>query len=344
PSEILITTSTVTATCGMPNGEAHASISGGTPGYSYFWNPGMVNDTSMLGLNSGSYTFYVTDNNGCNDSAIVNVSSAIGPTALIDTITNVSCFGGNNGSITGIANGGTPPLTIDWISTGTTDLIDSNLTAGIYVFSVTDDNGCQDFATAEIQEPDSLIAALLGADVNCNGGSDGSIEAFVSGGTTPYSYLWSGNLDTGNISDSLLAGIYNVVISDINNCQLTSSITIGEPTPLFLSLIGTNVNCYEGNDGSAIANVTGGTPNYNYSWTPALGSSDALTGIQAGTYNLTVEDGNNCFISDSIIITQPASGLSLDIAQTNVSCNGGNDGELIVTPNGGTAPFSFAWS
>ncbi|TXB63229.1 adhesin, partial [Vicingus serpentipes] len=125
--------------------------------------------------------------------------------------------------------------------------------------------------------------------------------------------------------------------------SLTDSVTISEPDALSSIINSTNILCFGDNTGSSSVSVSGGTLNYNYLWSngQAAGNINALT---AGTYYVTITDSKGCIINDTTIITQPASGLSLDLTQTNVSCNGGNDGELIVTPNGGTAPFSFAWS
>ncbi|TXB63233.1 hypothetical protein FRY74_12805, partial [Vicingus serpentipes] len=125
--------------------------------------------------------------------------------------------------------------------------------------------------------------------------------------------------------------------------SLTDSVTISEPDVLALSSTTSDVLCYGGNTGEATIQPTGGTPAYSYNWSPSGGSDSTATGLAIGTYSVIVNDIKGCTDSILIMINQPDS-LSSSLNQTNVSCNGGNDGELIVTPNGGTAPFSFAWS
>ncbi|MGE3653699.1 MAG: PKD domain-containing protein [Flavobacteriales bacterium] len=343
PTRIISSSSTVTSTCGVANGEIHATVSGGTPGYTYFWLPGGFTTLDVTGITSGSYTFYVTDAVGCVDSSIVNVGSTIKPTLTIDSIFHVSCFGGNNGFAYGSATGGTAPLSYLWLTSMVADSMDTNLSAGQYVLQVTDSIGCQDFATVEITEPDTLQGTLIPTDVLCNGGNDGSIEAFVSGGTTPYSYSWSGNSDLASISDSLIAGTYTLTVTDSNGCSFVDSALVSEPGLLSLNMSGTNINCFGGNDGTAQVVATGGTPNYVYVWSNGQGGT-SLNGLIFGTYSVLVTDDNGCFTSDSITLTQPAAGLSLATTSTNVSCNGGNDGEFVVIPNGGTTPYSYLWS
>ncbi|PCI95118.1 MAG: hypothetical protein COB15_12405, partial [Flavobacteriales bacterium] len=343
PTRIISSSSTVTSTCGVANGEIHATVSGGTPGYTYYWLPGGQTSLDVLGIASGSYTFIVTDAVGCTDSSIVNVGSTISPTISVDSIYHTTCYGDSNGVIVASATGGTAPLDYLWIATSVTDSVDSNLIAGTYVLQVTDFVGCQDFVTVEIEEPDSLQSALITTNVLCNAGNDGSIEAFVSGGTTPYFYSWSGNGDTGSISDSLIAGAYTLTLTDSNGCQLVDVATIIEPTPINLNVIGANISCFGGNDGIAQAIVGGGTPNYIYNWSNGQGA-DSLTGLVAGTYIVTITDDNNCSAIDSITLTQPAAGLSLSLTQSEVSCTGGSDGEVVVIPLGGTLPYTYLWS
>ncbi|MBI2279073.1 MAG: PKD domain-containing protein, partial [Bacteroidetes bacterium] len=343
PTRIISSSTTVTSTCGVANGEIHATVAGGTPAYTYYWLPGGETTLDVTGIPSGSYTFLVTDAVGCIDSSIVNVGSTIRPTLVVDSVINVSCFGGNNGVIMASASGGTAPLSYLWLNTMVTDSIDSNLTAGNHVLQVTDSVGCQDFITVEVTEPDTLQGALIVTDVTCNAGNDGSIEAFINGGTLPYSYSWSGNGDTGSISDTLITGTYTLTLVDSNGCQFIDSATVLQPTPLSLNVVGANISCFGGNNGVVQAIAGGGTPNYVYNWSNGQGS-DSLSGLIANTYVVTVIDDNGCSITDSLTLTQPAAGLSLTLTHTNVSCFGGNDGEFVVVPNGGTTPYTYLWS
>ena len=343
PTKIINSATTVTSTCGVANGEIHATVGGGTPGYTFFWMPGGQTTLDVLAIPSGSYTFIVTDAVNCVDSSIVNVSSTISPTISIDSIQHVNCFGNADGLLSATATGGTLPLSYLWLTTSITDTVDSNLAAGNYVLQVTDNIGCQDFVTVAVLEPDSLQGVLITSDVLCNTGADGEIEAFINGGTTPYSYSWSGNGDTGSVSDSLTAGPYTLTLTDSNGCQLIDVATILEPTPLNLNVIGSNISCFGGNDGIAQAVVSGGTPNYIYNWASGQGA-DSLTGLIAGTYIVTVTDDNSCSVLDSITLIEPAAGVSLSLTQSNVSCNGGSDGEFVVSVLGGVLPYTYVWS
>ncbi|MFB0923683.1 MAG: SprB repeat-containing protein, partial [Vicingaceae bacterium] len=279
PTRVISSSSSVSSTCGVANGEIHATVGGGTPAYNFFWAPGGQTTLDVIGVPSGSYTFHVSDAVGCKDSSIINVSSTISPTIIVDSIQHASCYGDANGSIFTSAIGGTAPLSYSW-SSGGTNASESNLIAGNYVLQVTDSVGCQDFVTVEILEPDSLQGVLITTDVLCNSGNDGDIEAFISGGTTPYIYSWSGNGDTGSLSDSLIAGIYTLTMIDTNGCQFVDSATILEPTPLNLNVIGSNISCFGGSDGIAQAVVSGGTPNYSYSWDNGQGG-DSLSSLLA---------------------------------------------------------------
>jgi gliding motility-associated-like protein len=343
PTRVISGSSAVSSTCGIANGQIHATVGGGTPAYTFSWSPGGQTTLSVFGVSSGSYTFIVVDAVGCKDSSIVNVSSTVSPTIIVDSVQHVSCYGNADGFISATATGGTLPLSYLWLTTSVTDTVDSSLTAGNYVLQVTDAVGCQDFVTVLITEPDSLQGVLLTTDVLCNGGSDGSIQAFISGGTSPYTYSWSGNGDTGNISDSLAAGPYTLTLTDSNGCQLIDLATILEPTPLNLSVIGSSISCFGGNNGTAQALVSGGTTPYVYSWSNSQGV-DSLSGLVAGTYIVTVTDSNGCSTIDSITLTEPATGLLTTLTQNNVSCNGGNDGEFVVSVLGGTLPYSYLWS
>lgn len=344
PAAMVISAFGVDATCGLATGEVHATVSGGTPGYTFLWNPGANPTLDVIGIVAGAYTFSVVDALGCTDSTIVIVSNITGPTASIDAITNASCFGGNDGSITVSTSGGVAPLTYLWSPSGGTGLTENNLSTGAYIFGITDANGCQDFIVGTITEPDSMITAMISSGVICNGDNTGVAEVFVSGGTLNYNYSWDNTTDVTSVVNGLLAGMQTVTVIDANGCSIVDSILVTQPSPLGLSISGTNISCFQGTDGTATGTVSGGVPGYTYNWSSTGGSLNQATGLQAGVYTLTATDANNCTVLNTITLTEPLTSVTSTMTSINVSCFGGNNGEAIVTPSGGTSPYSYFWT
>ncbi len=182
-------------------------------------------------------------------------------------------------------------------------------------------------------------------NIACNGGATGIATVTPSGGTPPYTYLWSNNATTSTIS-GLTAGNYSVTITDAASCEKTQSFTITQPPALsaFQRFI-TNVTCNGGTNGSAAVSVTGGTGAYTYLWnTTPVQTTATATGLPAGTYTVTVKDGNNCTTTQSFTITQPSAFTASIGAQTNVSCNGGTNGSATVNVTGGTGTYTYLWA
>lgn len=330
---------------GGSDGEITASGNGGTPGYTFAWSTSATTAT-ITNLSAGTYTVTVTDNNGCTstDIRILNEPSAV--SVSIASQTNVSCIGGNDGSITAnAATGGTPGYTYAW-SNGGTGLSITGLSAGTYTVTATDLNGCTDTAQATITEPATGVSVSISSvtDVDCNGNSTGSITAnAATGGASPYSYLWS-NGGTNLTNSNLAAGTYTITVTDNNGCTDTAQAVVDEPAVLALDTTSTTApSCNTANDGSITVAATGGTPVYAYSWSSG-GSSATESGLADGTYTVTVTDDNGCTTTLAVTLTAPPA-LVINVAVDNdVSCFGGNDGSLTATPAGGSGPFIYSWS
>ena len=336
---ILALTQTNVSCNGGSNGEAIVTPSGGTPNYSFLWSNADA-DSIAGNLAANTFTIAVTDANGCLENGAVIITQ---PTLLTGTLskTNVSCSGGNNGTATIATSGGTTPYSYLW-SNGDTNPTTNNLIAGTYSVTVTDSLGCNFTDSITITQPLPLNFTFTKTNVSCFSGNDGVASIVVTGGTLPYTYSWN-NGDTDSLNTDLIAGTYILTITDALGCSLIDSVTITEPTVLSSTMVTTNVGCFGGNTGSATVTVIGGTLNYSYLWSNGQ-AADNINALLAGTYIVTVTDDNSCSITDSITLTQPASGLSLTLTNTNVSCNGGNDGEFVVIPNGGTTPYTYLWS
>ena len=335
---------------GGGNGTATVSPTGGTGPYSYSWAPSGGTAATATGLAAGTYTVTVTDAKGCQTTR----SFAIGqPAAALSAATgggktDVSCFGGTNGTATVSPTGGTPGYTYSWSPSGGTAATATGLAAGTYTVTVTDANACQTTRSFTIGQPAAALNAAVGGgktNVSCNGGNNGTATVAPTGGTGPYTYSWSPSGGTAATATGLGVGVYTVTVTDANGCQATRSFTITQPSALGATRSWTNIACFGGSTGVASVNVTGGTAPYTYSWSPSGGTAATATGLTAGTYTVTVTDANGCQLTRSYTIVEPASALSAGItSQTNNTTYGGTTGSATVTATGGTPGYTYSWS
>lgn len=265
--------------------------------------------------------------------------------AMAGAVTNVSCFGGINGSATMSHTGGGTNLTYSWTTTPVqTTATATNLAAGTYTCYLSD-GICTQSATFTITQPNAITPNATSSNVSCFGGNNGTATANVTGGTGAYGYQWSPSGGTNATATGLTSGTYTCLITDANNCTSSVSANITEPSQLNATLGNhTNVSCFGGNNGTAMANVTGGTGAYTYQWSPSGGTSATATGLAAGNYTCMVMDANNCMTNVNVTITEPAAALTASItAQTNVACGSAN-GSATITAVGGTGAYTYQWS
>jgi hypothetical protein len=330
-------------TCnGGNNGSATVSANGGTPGYTYLWTGGQTSATAT-GLTNGTYTVTVTDINSCTTTATVNISQPTALTAAITANNPVSCNGGNNGSLTVTAGGGSPSYSYLWTG-GQTSATATGLTAGNYTVTITDNNGCTITTNGTVTQPAAVTATITASsNVLCNGGNTGSATVTGGGGTPGYTYLWTGG-QTSATAGGLSTGTYSVTVTDNVGCTAVTSATINQPAALSASITASAPPlCNGGSNGSATVTAAGGTPGYNYNWTGGQTTSTA-SGLSAGTYTVTVTDLNGCTATTAVTISEPIILTAVIAAQTNVSCNGGNNGSATVSGSGGTLPYSYSWT
>ena len=347
PGGILITTSTDSSTCGTSNGSATVTLTGGTPPYYYIWSDPSAQVTSTaVGLASGLYHVTITDALGCSQTATVALNDILGPAVIMAAIQNVSCFGGHDGTATVSVSGGSPPYTYQWSPYGGNTSTGTGLGAGTFVVLVSDILGCQGVAVTnpEITQPLAISISSTQINITCTGANNGSVNLSVNGGTAPYTYLWSNGSTIPN-PIALSPGVYQVIVTDSHNCQDSSVVTFVEPTPLVVSInTFQDVSCFGGYDGSATATVSGGTPPYNFSWSPGGATSQTAFGLSAGNHTVFITDSKGCYGSATIFLSQPSSNLTLSSGFTNPQCYNGNDGSAWVIANGGTPPYNYNWS
>jgi gliding motility-associated-like protein len=345
PSAIVLTSSVTPANCNLANGSATVTISGGSAPYSQIWSVTGSTTTVQTGVAAGTYTINVQDANTCTVALSATIPNLAGPTISITSQTNVSCFSGNNGVATASASSGSGPYIYSW-SNGPTSPTATNLTAGLYTVSATDQAGCVASTSVNITQPAALTVTIVPTNPKCFGSSDGSGLAAAAGGTAPYGYVWTSTGGTNPSSNPLPAGNYGLTVTDANGCIVTSSMSLTNPLAMAASITATNVTCFGQTNGIAVASSTNGNGVVSYFWTgtPSPVSSQTLSGVGAGSYTLLATDQNSCTASAQITITQPTQ-VTANITSTgSVTCNGGNNGFAVVTPVGGTGAFSYVWS
>ena len=306
--EMTLTMGSVDATCNTSDGTAYVSVTGGGTPYVFLWDDPLsqAND-SALAVPAGAYTVIVTDTNGCSKSDIVSVNDAGAATVSIVTSTDASCFGGSDGSAEIGATGGTPPYTYSWDDPGTqTDSVAVGLMAGTYSGTVADANNCQAVATVVITEPSAISTFMSNTDATC-GLPNGDATVLASGGSGPFTYLWTDTASqTTATAIALGPGTYLVTVTDSLNCSVVDSVNVNSLSAPTATIIGSNVTYYGGNDGFAMVAASGGTPPYTYLWDdPASQTSLFANTLTAGTYTVTVTDADTCIAVVTIIITEP---------------------------------------
>lgn len=329
---------TTNVTCfGLTNGTAQAQAHGGTGTLSYSWSNGVLGQ-SVNNLGAGNPTLHVTDANNCQVSQNLIITSP--PLITIDSlrVDNVKCAGGNTGAVYVHATGGTGNLTYSW-SNGHIGQTLTQVYAGNYLLYISDVNNCQIIENITISQPLPLQVATQTLANACNGLATGSIMAIVSGGTSPYSYLWS-NGQTTQIATNLALGTHTVTITDANGCKNTASTTI---LPFTIVLSPTNISCFGQNDGQISVFASGGVGNYTYSWNNNVITS-LNNNLSPGNYTVWVTDTTSCLLSSSAIITQP-NPLTMEVDSIKiVDCFGANTGKATLAIAGGTKPYLYSWS
>jgi hypothetical protein len=234
PTAVTVSGSSTNILCfGQSTGAVSVSVSGGTPGYTYNWNNGNNTD-AQNNVAAGNYTVSVTDANNCLSTLQLSVTQPAAGISFNPVSTNILCFGAGNGTVALNATGGSGILTYNW-SNGSTDPSLGLLQAGTYSCTVTDANGC--VATSSsfvITEPTALNTTSTVTDATTFGGTDGSVNITVSGGTGSYSYNWSNGANTEDLNN-LPAGEYTVTITDGNNCTFIQTETVDQPSSIFIS-------------------------------------------------------------------------------------------------------------
>ncbi len=318
----------------------------------YSWT---VTWTSPTGPPNTMITCYgagnVADNSGGDNGDLIITTTSTGmlnsggdPLEVdIVTFTDVLCNGGNTGSATAGATGGTIPYSYAWSNGGNTETI-NNLAVGTYTVTVTDNDGTTVTASVVISQPSAIVLQTPTINnVSCFGGSNGSIQASATGGVPPYFYSWS-NGSSGSFINGLVAGSYTLTVTDDNNCTKVATYQVTQPTAIVITLVNlSDESCFGEDDGAITISISGGVTPYFAEWSNGF-IGTTITGLTPDVYSVTVTDNNDCTKTASYTIN-PGGVVNVTLQQIqHVTCNGGNNGAISVSASGGEAPYTYLWS
>lgn len=352
------------------NGSIEVAISGGTPTYTYAWRIKGIsaiigNSTILDELAIGTYELTVTDSYNCGKIKEYTLTQPDKLEIANATQTQfIKCSGDKTASITAVVMGGVLPYTYKWYNVLTPSVVESttatapNLGAGSYKLEISDINNNTTFVLTDISQPEPLSVTYTQTSVSCHNGTDGTIDLSITGGTGVYSIVWSFNntINKDKIAIKDLGfGEYTAIITDVNQCSTSRTITITEPQNAldFASENKVNVSGFGLNNGEITVAVNGGTPNYNYKWyvngQEIVGQNNAiLDKLYAGSYTLIVTDSKGCTIDKTFIISEPLE-LKVTVSITkDIDCFGGL-GTIKATAKVGTGVpnaqgfFTYQW-
>jgi SdrD B-like domain/SprB repeat len=324
------------ATCST-GGSATASVqSAGT--HTYMWDNGQTSATAT-NLSSGPHTVTVTNAAGCTTTATITISQPASTLAATATATaQPNC--NTTGSASVAASGGKTPYSYLW-SGGQTTAAVTGLAAGTFTITVTDGDGCTKVSQVTLTQPTSTLAATAAATTSPKCNTLGSATVSVTGGKSPYTYLWTGGQTTA-VAAGLAAGTFTVTVTDGDGCSKTTSVTLTAQANTLTATSGTTTNPTCVTQGSASVTAANGKTPYSYLWSGGQ-TTASINNLIAGTYTVTVTDGDGCSKTTSVTLTGPSSQPAVAISSSsNASCTAG--GNAVAAATSGLAPYTYAWS
>ena len=338
PTAISLSYAVTPASCSSPSdGGISLQVQGGNAPYSFSWSDG-VTTQNRENLSPGTYQVIVTDQAGCSATAGIAVSTG-SSISIAGITTNASCGVGNDGAIDLTVQGGTAPYTFSWTNGKTTEDVD-NLSAGIYSVQVTDATGCTALKSFSVKTNASLSVSANVTRTSCTDDASGAIDLTINGGTAPFTFSWSNGETTEDIS-GLTAGFYSVEILDANGCGTSYSTYIRKEI-LYFTYEAMSPSCPGETDGEIHIIPPDDRDIYTYTWGTGA-TTQTLTGLSSGYYNVTVTDTSGCSSSRYIALEDPAP-ITIDHAIVNQDCGGNLTADLDILVSGGSAPYTFAWS
>lgn len=298
-------------------------------------------------LSPGSHRVYYEFNNFCpvKDSLDIII---IAPIVISDSVVNASCKDVCDGEIHVTTTGGwtSAPFTYSWSEDLTGTQNRSYFTGacdGPHRLDIVDFYGCRASTNFVITEPDSLLFQLTTDSSSC-AQSNGSAEIInVTGGTTPYTYMWDNGTTTA-LNANIPAGNHIANVIDFNSCTTIDTATVGDRTGPTFTVSLDSVKCFGGNDGIAnMSTINNGTGPYSIQWSTGLNTdSPTHNGLSAGTYQVTATDITGCFLTVSFEILQPTR-VDLALPNDTTLCHA-QDVTVLAQASGGIPPYGYYWN
>ena len=331
PCEYTVTETISDASCnGVENGMIELEVLNAEEPVTFLWNTG--GETAMIdNLAAGTYEVTVTDGDECSTvhEFIVGTEYEL---AVDFTSEAPSCLGDEDGSITAIATQGTEDYIYNWEDGPQDNDTYSNIVAGDYTVTVTDNDGCTATETGTVEDGTEVSVNFTSTTPSCLGGDDGSITAEGMDGEGPYTYDWETGPETETYND-VSAGDYTVTVTDNNGCSTVATGTVADGEEITVAFTSTSPSCIDDNDGSITAEGQNGEAPYTYDWVNGP-ETQTYSDVSAGDYTVTVTDANGCEGSGTGTVTDP----DADIADFTIDQDGPT-----VSFNNNSTPGGYAW-
>ena len=338
-STVTVATNVTNSQCGLSNGAINITPGGGTAPYTYIWSNSQTTE-DLTNIPAGNYTVTVTSANGCTAVQAITVGDnviALNVTGVV--VANTTCNGGNGSIDVSVNPAGS--YTYNWSNSATTQDL-TGLEPGTYTVTVTSGTTCSGTASFTVNDnpnPPTVTSTVVGTSCDF---SNGSINVSVSGGVSPYTFIWSGSQTTEDLTN-IPAGSYSVTVTGANGCTSVANVTVPNNNPP-ININGNvvaNSNCNSNNNGSITITVTPpGT--YTYTWSNSA-TTQNLTNLPPGTYTVTVSAGGTCTQTASFTVPDTPNNPSLNSSTVPSTCDL-NNGSINLTPTGGVPPYTFSWS
>ncbi|MEO5905414.1 MAG: hypothetical protein ABIQ11_01720, partial [Saprospiraceae bacterium] len=328
---------------GAREGELRVEAKGGKAPYKYAWNTQDNMTATLSNLTAGSYTVTVTDASGSTESVsqVLALPTSVAASIQLLLPANVNTA---NGQALAKVTGGKSPYVFAW-DNGESIASIKTLNAGLHTVTVTDANGCSATASINVSENITAMNATITqtSDIKCNGDATADLNVEVLGGKGPYTYIWSTNQKTKDLSDQK-SGLYQLTVTDMIGSIVTANYSVPEPQLVNVILQVDAPASSVGNDAKVTVKATGGTGIFDFAWDNGEKSNKA-TKLSAGLHRVTVTDGNGCSATGEVEIPENLLALQVTIEQTSeIKCAGDPAANIMPTVTGGKEPYTYAWN